>query len=132
MSPDLNREAGTCWSVGHVLLSEGQPRCEDPKLVRSLRTLFLNVTLARTEMSLTSPIRPVRKPDDERKVWRDRWVRGWKRGHACGFSAGHGKRFNYVRAAFGNGITGGLIYVDQVSKYEIWVAVGVSFSHFNL
>lgn len=34
------------------------------------------------------------------------------------------KGFNYVHAAFGKGITGGLIYADQVSKYEIWVVVG--------
>lgn len=34
------------------------------------------------------------------------------------------KGFNYVHAAFGNRITGGLIYADQVSKYEIWVVGG--------
>lgn len=33
-----------------------------------------------------------------------------------------------MHAAFGNGITGGLIYADQVSKYEIWVVVGFFFS----
>lgn len=42
---------------------------------------------------------------------------------------GRGKRFNYVPAAFGSGITGGLIYGDQVSKYEIWV---VAFFYFTL
>lgn len=33
------------------------------------------------------------------------------------------KGFNYVHAALGNGITGGLINADQVSKYEIWVVL---------
>lgn len=39
------------------------------------------------------------------------------------FSVGQRKRFNYVHAAFGNGITGRLIYADQVSQYEIWAVV---------